>query len=202
MQLGALCSEVVELVARGKIFSGELQSLLDWEKVEVKLMRAWASFAKGEMAMEADNLHQALEGYSGAFWAVAEPGGPVEAIYGARQLVHRFERSTCMVAMEASQLLEDRDKRARLSAVALEAESRQKAGVLCQECGEVVTYGVHQCRADKRRAYGAMVWTGVKRDMLEKLRACGKCTVCFESVSGGDKIFVCQAAQAHAVCGK
>ena len=189
-------------MARGKIYSGELQSLVGWAGVEVKLMQAWASFAKGELAVEADNLAQALEGYRGAFWAASKPGGPVEAIYCARQAVHRFERETCMVAMVASQLLEDRDKKARLGAVAVELESKQKAAVLCKECGEAVAYGVHQCRSDNRRAYGALVWTGVKRDVLEKLKECGKCTVCLGPVSGEDKIFVCKAAQAHAVCGR
>ena len=183
---------------------GELVGLADWETKELKLMRAWGTFAKGELAQQENNQPAALVAYRAAFWSVAQPGGVTESVFCAMQVMAEFDQTLGLVAMEAEAALLDKEKKARLAELAASSESRQRVSPKCHDCGEHVFAGYHRCQVADRRAYGAIIWQGIKREVAELLRDCGKCVACLEAVDGGEdgKVYICRTAMAHAVCAR
>ena len=134
-------------MARGNILSGDLVKLAEWESADLALMRAWGSFARGELARAADDLTTALQAFQDAFWSITEPGGVTESVFCAMQVLTSFDKSLSLVAMGAEAVMMDREKKDRLAELVGLFESRQRAAVKCHDCGEHVFAGYHQCRA-------------------------------------------------------
>lgn len=181
---------------------GNLVGLAEWETKNLALMRAWGSFAKGEQARQESDSPTALLAYRAAFWSVSKPGGIPESVFCAMQTMAEFDQTLGMFAMEAEAVLQGREDKAMMAELAASSESRQRAAAKCHDCGEHVFAGYHQCRVADRVAYGAVIWSGIKREVAELLRDCGKCVACLEAVDSTGKIFICRATMAHAVCGR